>query len=235
GPKPPGAELARLRLAAVVIGPAIDPARLAAMAGIDPMADGAIAAHIHEVAEIRMRDMAVVAFQEIVDRVLPIPGNVVGQGPRQHQPLDLRAIGTDLALQRAALAGERWGIGIEVDEDEVRQGFDADRPQAELLLVEIWKAFAAAGGPQPAIGVIGPSVIGAGDEFRLAAPRQQLVGAMLAHIVEAAEHAVLAADDDDVLIGDAAGDVAAGLGQRPEMSGIAPGAGEDGFLLPGID
>jgi hypothetical protein len=58
---------------------------------------------------------------------------------------------------------------------------------------------------------------------------------MLADVVEAAEHAVLAADDDDVLIGNAAGDVTAGLGQRAKMAGIAPGAGEDRRLLPGID
>ncbi len=213
GPEPPGAELARPGLAAIAIGPAVDPARLAAMAGIDAVADGAIAAHIHEVAEIRMRDMAVVAFQEIVDRVLPIPGDVVGEGPRQHQPLHLRAIVTDLALQCAALAGKRWGVRIEVDEDEVRQCLDPDWPQAELLPVEIGQTLAAPRGPQTTVGAIGPGVIGASDECCLAAAGQQLVGAMLAHVVEAAEHAVLATDDDDVLIGNAAGDVAAGLGE----------------------
>ena len=58
---------------------------------------------------------------------------------------------------------------------------------------------------------------------------------VLADIVEASQNSILAADDDDILSGDAAGDVAARLPQLAEMARIAPGAGEDRLLLPGID
>src|SRR5262249_8938025 len=76
GPEPPGAELPRPVLAAVVIGAALAVARSSAMTGIDAVADGAVALHVHEVAEIRMRHVAVITFEEIVDRVLPVPGDV---------------------------------------------------------------------------------------------------------------------------------------------------------------
>ena len=58
------------------------------------------------------------------------------------------------------------------------------------------------------------------------------MGAVGADIVKAAELAILAAADEDVLIVDIGGDVAAGIGQIADMARHLPAAEEDRLALP---
>jgi hypothetical protein len=64
-----------------------------------------------------------------------------------------------------------------------------------------------------------------------AAILDQAVAAMLADIVEGAQLAVAAADDDDALIEDLEGDVGAGLAELALMRHRVPGLVEDPGLL----
>ena len=75
-------------------------------------------------------------------------------------------------------------------------------------------------------------MIGAGDDLGPAGAREQLMGPMGADIVEAAQCPILAAADEDVLVVDGGGDVAAGLRQVADMAGEMPVAEEDRLALP---
>ena len=104
------------------------------MAGIDPVADGAVGVHVDEIAEVRMRDMAVIAFEEIVDRVLPIAGEIVGRAMGENEPIDLRAVAADLAPPIPALAFSDGASGSRLTKTKeamvsTRTGF---RPNASL-------------------------------------------------------------------------------------------------------
>jgi hypothetical protein len=57
------------------------------------------------------------------------------------------------------------------------------------------------------------------------------MGAVRANVIERAQPLILAPDDEQLLIGDAAGDIIADIGELAYMPGIAPGLVEDLPLL----
>jgi hypothetical protein len=70
-------------------------------------------------------------------------------------------------------------------------------------------------------------MIGADQQPGIAFARDQLMGAMLADIVKSAQFAVTAADAEQVLAGDAEGEIVAGLLHQGSVAGELPCAGQE--------
>ena len=137
-----------------------------------------------------------------------------------------------LRLEAGEHVPHRRRLGIEVDEDEAEHGLQADLGQREIGLVETLHLFAVARGAQPAFQVVGPGVVGAGDDGLEVAPAgEQFVGAVLADVVEGAQFPVVAAHDKHVLAADVLGQVVARPGDLRGMADETPGAEEDRLLL----
>jgi hypothetical protein len=120
---------------------------------------------------------------------------------------------------------ERHRCRVEVHKDEVLPGRGLDLQQAERGLVEIVE-LALVGDPEQLAGVRpGPAVKPAGDR-RLAAlaAANELVAAMPADVVEAADCAVAPADHDQRRVDDRelAHDIAAGLRQVGDVADHQP-------------
>jgi hypothetical protein len=73
------------------------------------------------------------------------------------------------------LIGERNGVRVEIDEEQRPEGFQPHLLEAELAFVEAGHRLGAARGAQLPVRMIGPGVIGAGDDARPPCAAQQLV------------------------------------------------------------
>ena len=120
---------------------------------------------------------------------------------------------------------ERRGVVGEADVDEAVDVAAVDGLQAVLGRVEVRVHVARP--EQAAVELVGPLVVGA-DDLRVGSLRRAAEGraAVAAGVVEGADRAVGAADDDDRVEADLVGDVAAGLRQ------LAGGHGEEPAPVP---
>ena len=108
-----------------------------------------------------------VAFEQVVTDIFPVAGNVedhfLGQlialevGQQARQTFDP---GRNL---RAQVVGSR----IEVDEDEPHYDFDFQRVQVDFGFIETTDGFAMRRRPQLSATVVGPGMVGAGNQLRL--------------------------------------------------------------------
>ncbi len=235
GPQPPeSAELHRsfgIEGKGLVLRP--DPP--ADVGGIDLVADGAVAVEIDEIGEGWMGRGAVIAFEEVVDADLPIGlDDAAAVGDALH-PLEAGDMGLQLRQQAARARAKGLRLRIQVIEDQRAESLDPDRRQAELARLEAFHLLRAAGRAQLARQVIRPCVVRTGDDLAPSAAFQQLMGAMRADVVETAQGAILSAADEDALVVDRRGDIAAWLGQIAHMPGDVPGPEEDRLALAGGD
>ncbi|MFN9940368.1 MAG: hypothetical protein ACK56I_12930, partial [bacterium] len=101
-----------------------------------------------------MRDRAVVAFEEVVDDVLPVGLDLIGQAVGEFQRRHIRAIALDVVGEVTGLGVERRRIGIQIDEHEAGIFLEANLLQREFLRREALHAFLAHGRAQAAVGVV---------------------------------------------------------------------------------
>ena len=124
------------------------------------------------------------------------------------------------------------GIVIQIDENEACEFLHAHTGQTEIGLVEALHVFAVACGAQATVRAIGPGVIGAGnDGLHAALALEQLMGAMLADVVEGTKVAVAPADDKDALPVDVDRGVITWIGDLAGMADDTPGFEENLLLL----
>ena len=101
----------------------------------------------------------------------------------------------------AELVAQRRGRPVEVEEDEALPGVEADRRQAVVLEREVVEVVGVLGPDERAVEVVDPGVVRALEADDLAA---RLLGhgraAVAADVVEGAQHAVAAADDDERVV-----------------------------------
>ena len=209
------------------------------MARMDVVGDRAIIRDVHQIREGRMGRGAVIALEIVVDDGLPVGLDLVGQPAGELQPIDLGAVAAHLRLEPLGLAGQRRRLGVEVDEHEPGDLLELDLLEAELRGIEAGHLLAAARGPQAAVGVERPGVVGTGDDGLGAAAADQLVRPVRADVVERPELSVLAADHEQALVGELELVVGAGFGHLAGMARKAPAAVEDRRFLalvdPGLD
>jgi len=98
---------------------------------------------------------------------------------------------------------------------------------------EVGKVLRVAGTAQAAAEVVGPGVVGAGDRVRGAAAFEQLVGPVLADVVEGPQHAALVTNHRDRHSGHGGRHVGAGIPDELDVADPLPRAGEHGALFVG--
>ena len=123
---------------------------------------------------------------------------------------------------------ERAGVAAGVDHDPAVPLLDGHRDEPVLRPVEPVGRVEPRRRQQRAVEAVAPAVVRAVDRPVRArrSARRQLVGAVLADVVEAAQHAVVAADEQDGVVADAHGPSGPGRGELGRPSGAHPGAGE---------
>ena len=128
---------------------------------------------------------------------------------------------------------------VQVHEHEVAEHLHLHGGEEDPVRIEVLDQLRLAGPVQAAAEIVDPGVVRTGDERRRAGALQQLVSAVLADIVEGAQHAVPAADRDDAPVLDAGGPVAARLAQHLLVAQILPAPAEDllalGFEISRVD
>ena len=153
--------------------------------------------------QLRVDRLDVVALLERVDDDLPVA--VDGLAHVEHRDHLVEVVRLDqLVGIGAEELGERHRIGVGVEEDETGEGVDGHLEQSELGLVEVADEIGAGDATQAALKVVGPEVVRA-DEAVPVLPvslATQHVAAMSAGVDEPAEHAVLAAHDEERLVVD---------------------------------
>ena len=182
---------------------------------------------IEHVAKRRMRRLAVVALQVVVDQSLPVAGDrIVKQPPVavRHKVPDSRDRRFDLVGQTRCIGRQRFGLRVEIDEDKVEKPIDADLREADLGPVDWRRAGSAANADQLPVQLIGPGVIRADETSGGAGTLDQLMPAMGAYVIECPDLVVLASDHDDVLIEDRQGHEVARAAQRRGVAGVLPGS-----------
>src|SRR4051794_31780402 len=181
-----------------------------------------------------MRDLAVVALEEVLADDLPIrldhglPAGVVDEGVHVEPELG------DLRGERAERLRQRLGVDAGVREDERAPGADRDRNEAELVLREVRLLLAARRLAEAAVEPVRPGVVRALQRLAVRLPLGEREAAVAADVDEATQHAVAVLRDDDRCAAYMRGEVA----RRRELSGVAdvlPHRPEDSLLLPPQD
>ena len=103
----------------------------------------------------------------------------------------------DLGAEVGGLLGERNRVRVEVDVHESAELLDAHLVEADVGDVEVHEVGGAAGRDQLPIEAVRPGVVRTDDRARSAPAGEQLMGAMLAHVVEGPQLARLVTNRDD--------------------------------------
>jgi hypothetical protein len=125
-----------------------------------------VGVHVDEVDELLVGDVAVVALQEVVDDVLPVGVDVVGQPLGMGEIDDIRRPAGDLLGQVAGLLSQQRRSGVEVHVDHAAELLDLYLVEADLALVEGLHLVGPAGGLELSVEAIGPGVVWANDGAR---------------------------------------------------------------------
>ena len=141
-----------------------------------------------------MRDGNVVALEIVVDVHLPVAIDDVISALDGLQAFELEA--ASLFGNFAEIGGKRFGVRIEVDEDELLPGFQAQRKHAHGAAVEEFDAFDVRRADEAAVERVRPAMIAAAKNIFAAAALGDGAGAMAADVAESAQRALLVADDD---------------------------------------
>jgi hypothetical protein len=191
-------------------------------------------------AQLRMHGAAVVALVVVLDDDLPVREDVVRDAPGRAEVLERIVPGP--IRDAAELVGEGPGRG-QVDEDEAAPGLDGRRVEPELLLPEAVPLAQERRDPELAVEPVRPCVIRAPDgppepsvrggwlRRRRRVLEDQPGPAVTADVVEGAEVAVPAADDQQPFAGDVDVEVVAGGSQRLRSAYEEPFAVEDRLRL----
>ena len=122
--------------------------------------------HARIAVQAGMNPGQVIAFEIILDRMLPVGVELIASSAavaQQAEIVSLPAIG-----QRLEPARKWWSVTRQIDEEQPGPAFDAHRAQAQLrpidaiALMDILTADMRRA-DQPAVEIIGPGMIRAGD------------------------------------------------------------------------
>jgi|GEM_PF-6916250 len=205
--------------------------------------------HAGNLHQLRMHPGQVVVLHEVFPDELVVRLDLVVAGT-DDLPL-LESIAPEPLGEVAELLAEGGRLRIEVEEDEEAPGVDLHGQEAVVRLVETLhpahvenalhvlgdvRALEERGAQALAVEVVGPAVVGALDALAPQAVgplREELGGAMAAHVVEGAQLPGLVAADDDGASGHLHHEDLAGLGHLGKAADGHPGPGEDPFPLKG--
>ena len=144
----------------------------------------------HSSRECLVVQCAVIAFGVILHRHFPITGLRDFHPFQRLQPVYLR----HMRLQRVAHPRKpvihRRCLRIQIDKQKATEVFDLHRRQANILAAESGNRFNIRAGAKLAGQLIGPSMVGTGDQLCTASATDQLMRTMLTDIVEGLDAAI---------------------------------------------
>src|SRR5436309_15648955 len=106
-----------------------------------------------------MRDLAVVALEEVLAHDLPVRLDLSLPARVVNERIDVEAELRDLRGQRPESLCERLRVGADVDEDERAPGVGGYGDEAELVLREVGLLLAAGRGAEAAVEPVAPGVV----------------------------------------------------------------------------
>ncbi len=151
----------------------------------------------------------------------------------ESQLINIRRPMPDLSFQIAGLFAQGRSAGIQINVDEPGEFFDLNLIKANVARVEILQMFGFRSAHQLTIKLIYPGMIGTHDARCLTFTAQQLVGAVLADVVESPQLTIAISDNCNWLTRDRHGDVSAGIAQFLDVTDPLPGLGKDVLLIDG--
>ena len=178
--------------------------------------------------------MAVVTLEQVVPDVLPVALDLEHRHVGRLQIGEVRGHGVDCVASPGVDLVHRRRVGIEVHKHEAAEDFDCDLAEAIVGEVEVGHAVGHAGTGERAIGGVRPCVVRAGDEpAHGSGAFEQRVPSVEAHIEEAAQRVVFAANDEDPFAADLRGQIVAGAMDLVGEADVepAPLKDRDTFLL----
>src|SRR5579871_3795908 len=174
---------------------------------------------------------AVIALEEIIDDHLPIRLDLE---PVAANELQVVVAGNDIATLLGEIAREFGQIGrvrVQVHIDEFTDLADPDFGQIEIAFAETLDVALMVRRSEASLRVERPCMISADERPRSSSALHQLEGAMSADVVESTDDVVHAADDQDALIENLAGEITSGLRQFGDVTREPPVLEEDRLLL----
>ena len=105
------------------------------------------------------------------------------------------------------MAFERLCLGVEIDEEEAVPACDAYRNEPVFRRIETARRLGPQRRDQPAVEIVDPAVIGAGDRAAVALSREEAGAAMPAGIGEGADRSRLVAQQDHGLADEIDGEI----------------------------
>ena len=134
----------------------------------------------------------------------------------------------------AQLGLERLDLAVgQVEEHEPLPGGRVDRPQPERLEAEVLEVLGVLGPDEPAVEVVDPGVVGALEaDGGAALPLLDRGATVAAHVVERADHVVLAAHEQQLLAVEVEELEAAGRRDVLDAGGHHPVGADDALALP---
>ncbi len=177
--------------------------------------------------ETRMRHGAMVAFEIILQHRLPV-GIQLPLFPRvEHQRIEVDAALPDNVQHLAVLLAQRSRAAIRVDEDPRPECLDAERQQRIILQPEARFVRGARRALQTAREIVGPRMVAALHDLRIAATLHHLMPAVAADIDQRVQPGFAADHHHRDQSTDISGDIVADIRQFVRRTDIGPALGKD--------
>src|SRR5579863_7504206 len=142
-----------------------------------------------------MRDRDVIPLEIVIDVDLPVALDHVISPLSELQTVETKA--PRLFGNVAEKHGERFRARVEINEDEVFPGFDAERHHAHCAAIEKLHAFDVRCPDQSTVERIGPPMVAAAQDVLAAAARRDRPRAMAAYVAKCSQPAFFVTRDDD--------------------------------------
>ena len=178
-----------------------------------------------------MRDLAVVALEEVLADDLPVRVELRLPARVEDEVVDVEPELGDLFGHRPERVRQRLRIRPGVDEHERAPRPDRCRSQPELAAREVRLLVGAGRAAQLPVEAVRPRVVRALQRLALPLALDHREAAVTADVHERAHHVVARASDHDGSPSRAAGEERAGLRELPEVAGVLPRRAEDRLLL----
>ena len=146
--------------------------------------------HVEHLRELRVRDLAVVALEEVLADDLPVRLELGLPARVEDERVDVEPELGDLRGHRAERVGERLRVARRVHEDERPPRVDGDAAQAELVLREVRLLVRSRRRAQRAVEPVRPGVVRALQRLARPLAARDREAAVAAHVEKRAQLAV---------------------------------------------
>ena len=196
--------------------------RVVMLADVEPGALGGRrrVLHLLRVQRRPVHHRQVVLLHRVLDVDLPVAVHLMDA--LAHQREIVEPVGPHQFGEVAEVVGQRRRVVVEIDEDEAAAGLQPELAQPVPGGIEVLRPFHPRRAVEPAVEIVHPAVIGAGEGAAVALAVRHRGSAVAAVVGERAELPVPAADDQDRHADIVDGDEIAGFRHLVDMAEEIP-------------